>query len=88
MADPQWITETEAAARIGVSLRTLQRYRAAESGPAYSAIGGRLRYMPEDVEQWLTDQRRSSPTGGAASPGAARSAPTAAGKNQPSASPA
>ncbi len=48
------MTEAEAAERIGVCIRTLQRYRAAGTGPEWSRIGPRrVRYMRQHVDAWL-----------------------------------
>lgn len=55
------MTEAEAAAHIGVCIRTLQRYRADGSGPEWSRIGPRrIRYMRQDVDAWLARQRQSA----------------------------
>lgn len=60
------LTEAEAAARVGVCIRTLQRYRATSTGPEWSRIGPRrIRYMRQDVDAWLQRQRQSSSSGNA-----------------------
>ena len=53
------MTEAEAAEKIGVCIRTLQRYRADGIGPEWSRVGPRrIRYMRQDVDAWLTRQRQ------------------------------
>lgn len=55
------LSEAEAAERIGVCVRTLQRYRADKTGPEWSRIGPRrIRYMRQDVDAWLQRQRQAS----------------------------
>lgn len=53
----QFLREKELAERWKVSLRTLQRWRAEGSGPAYISIGGTIRYLMEDVRAY-EDARR------------------------------
>ena len=60
------ITTTRAAQIIGVSTRTLMRWRQKSIGPPYVHIpaGGRggngiYRYRPEDVEAWLRGNSES-----------------------------
>ncbi|WP_083276367.1 helix-turn-helix domain-containing protein [Corynebacterium sp. HMSC14B06] len=51
------ITEAEAATRLGVSRRTLRRWRAAgRDVPAHARLHGRIVYDREDVEAWTTRQ--------------------------------
>jgi predicted DNA-binding transcriptional regulator AlpA len=39
---------------LGISTRTLERYRSAGKGPPYTKIGGKLiRYRQSDVETWI-----------------------------------
>lgn len=54
----EMLTETEAAQQLGVSLRTLQRYRVAGTGPEWSRLGPRrIRYAKPDLAAWLRRQR-------------------------------
>jgi predicted DNA-binding transcriptional regulator AlpA len=49
------MTESAAAAFLNISLRTLQRYRSAGTGPTYRRIGERrLGYMRSDVLAFAT----------------------------------
>ncbi|MEJ8570763.1 helix-turn-helix domain-containing protein [Microbaculum marinum] len=62
--DDPWllIRERELAERWKTSRRTLQRWRAGGSGPAYILIGGAVRYRMADV---LTFEERMRRAGGA-----------------------
>ena len=55
-----FLTTKEAAAILGLSPRTLDRYRACtseESGPAYYKFGGAVRYRTQDVVDWAAKRR-------------------------------
>ena len=55
------LLSTKQAARImGLSHRTLERYRLTGQGPAYRKLGGRVVYHPADLERWIEAARRSS----------------------------
>jgi len=58
---PRYINEADAAAYLGVSVKTLQRWRFKRRGPAYSKVGGKLvRYSLDDLNLF-TDQCRIDP---------------------------
>ena len=42
----------EAARFIGLSFRTLEKYRIYGTGPKYSKIGGRIIYAVSDLREW------------------------------------
>lgn len=46
----QHINQTELSERLGVSCRTLERWRWIGIGPLFIKIGGRVRYRLSDVE--------------------------------------
>ncbi len=46
------LTARELAERWKVSCRTLERWRAQRSGPAWITIGGSIRYRTTDVLAW------------------------------------
>jgi hypothetical protein len=55
----------QAAARVGLKPRTLERYRRMGCGPTYVKLGvnsvnSPVRYRPEDLDQWLDAGRRRS----------------------------
>lgn len=51
------LTEKEAAKMLGLSPRTLQKYRQECGPPKYIKIGRAVRYLPEDLKQFLKDNR-------------------------------
>lgn len=51
-------TEREEAARLSLSLRTLQSWRTRGDGPAYLKLGKAVRYNPMEVDRWLATQYR------------------------------
>lgn len=58
--EPEWLSETQAAERIGVSQPTLARLRRDGEGPAYYAISASFRYRSADVDAWLEKRRRNA----------------------------
>ena len=50
----------EAAAYLGLSPRTLDRYRVNGAGPAFHRLGGRVRYRRADIDAWVAERRRVS----------------------------
>ena len=63
------LTPEDVAAEIGVSLRTLSRWRTDGTGPPWIKAGHHARYRPADVEAWLT--RRQEPAPRRSHPGSA-----------------
>jgi excisionase family DNA binding protein len=54
------LNELEAAARLGLSHRTLQMWRVRGIGPCFLKVGRSVRYRPADVDAWLEAQVRAS----------------------------
>ena len=54
------LTTREAAERLGLSPRTLERYRVTGEGPRFRKIGRWVRYTPEDLDRWLEECTRTS----------------------------
>ncbi len=52
--------EHEAAARLGLKVATLRRWRWSGRGPPFIKIGAAVRYDPDDVEAFIEAGRRSS----------------------------
>ncbi len=50
MTDIKHLNQVELARRLGVSHRTLERWRWQGVGPVFLKIGGRVKYRLEDVE--------------------------------------
>ncbi|MFC8125979.1 helix-turn-helix domain-containing protein [Streptomyces sp. NPDC057302] len=52
IAPDTWLTAKDVAGLLGVSQKTLQKWRTARKGPRFhrlGAVGGRVRYAPADV---------------------------------------
>jgi excisionase family DNA binding protein len=56
----RFMTEREAAERLGLSVRTLQKWRLLGSGPEFLKLGHAVRYDPEDLERYVESARRRS----------------------------
>ena len=56
----RYLNTHQAAKFLGLSPRTLDRYRVKGSGPVYLKFGGRVRYVTEDLEAWAEARRRTS----------------------------
>ena len=54
------LTTTEAAAYVGLSHRTLERYRVTGQGPPYLKVGRRVLYRRADLDAWLENKVRRS----------------------------
>ena len=52
-----FLTESEAADYLGISKKTLQRWRFDHKGPAYAKLNGKLiRYHQADLDEWMAQQ--------------------------------
>ena len=60
MSDDRYMTTREAAAFLGLSHRTLDRYRVSGEGPRFHKFGNRVRYLRADVQAWAAERCRSS----------------------------
>ena len=69
MGDDAWqyMGTRELASLLGLSPRTLDRYRVSGGGPKYHKFGNRVRYARDDIEAWAAERRFSS-TSDAGSP--------------------
>lgn len=54
------VTEHAAAELLGLSVRTLQKWRLRGGGPAFLKLGHAVRYDLEDVERFVRERRRCS----------------------------
>ena len=59
-----YMSTREAAALLGLSPRTLDRYRVNGEGPPFHRFGNRVRYLRTDVEAWAAERRMTSTSGG------------------------
>ena len=50
----------EAANYVGLSKSSLDKFRCAGSGPAYSKVGRAVIYATADLDAWLAAQRRTT----------------------------
>lgn len=48
----KFLTTARAAEMLGLSPRTLERYRCIGCGPVFHKMGGRVLYRPTDLQQW------------------------------------
>ncbi len=55
-----YLTAREAALHLGLSTRTLDRYRVTGEGPVFLRFGGGVRYLREDLDEWARTRRRKS----------------------------
>lgn len=60
------LNEKDLAQRLGLSVRTIQRWRWAGRGPSYLKLGGRVVYRLADVEDWERKNIRETETATAA----------------------
>ena len=67
---PRYLRTPDAARRVGLSPRTLEKHRCYGTGPSYRKLGGRVVYAIDELDAWVELGRRSSTSGG--SPDAAR----------------
>ncbi|MCY4479319.1 MAG: helix-turn-helix domain-containing protein [Rhodospirillales bacterium] len=59
MNDESMLLNTDQAAqRLGLSPRTLERYRVTGEGPEYLKIGRAVRYTVSALERWLKGCKR------------------------------
>ena len=55
-----YLSTREAAHYLGLSARTLNRYRVSGDGPVFHRFGGRVRYRRADLDAWAQARRRVS----------------------------
>ena len=59
---PRLMTRREVAEHLGVAEGTLRNWNSAGRGPAPVKYGtSTVRYLPEDVEEWVRSQREPMP---------------------------
>ena len=61
--EPVYLDTRGAAAFLGLSPRTLDRYRKTGQGPEHFRFGGRVRYLKSDVAAWASARRVKSGPG-------------------------
>ena len=55
-----YLSTPQAAAILGLSPRTLERYRVTGEGPVFAKLGRLVRYSQADIEQWAARRCRRS----------------------------
>ncbi len=60
MSASLYLNQTDAGAFLGLSPRTLERFRVDGRGPRYLKLGRRVAYAREDLMSWAESRRRSS----------------------------
>ena len=60
MAKTKYLNTERAAKRLGLSVRTLERYRVSGGGPVFHRFRGAVRYLRADLDVWSTTQRHKS----------------------------
>lgn len=60
--EERFLTSKEAGDVLGMSSRTLDRYRSKKGGPAYYKFGSKVRYKTEDLHAWAAERRVDEPT--------------------------
>ena len=66
----KYMSTREVAAFLGLSPRTLDRYRVSGDGPDFHKFGNRVRYLRVNVESWAEERRCQSTSDDGASPSA------------------
>ncbi len=61
----EWLSRTEAAAHLGITVSTLYRWETLRIGPPFAVIGGRKRYRLDAIKAWLAAREAASLPGGA-----------------------
>lgn len=54
------VTERDASECLGVSVRTLQKWRLQGNGPRFVKLGHAVRYDGRDLEEYIESARRRS----------------------------
>lgn len=57
---PRFLRTPDAALRLGLSPRTLEKHRCYGTGPAYHKLGGRVVYAIDVLDAWVALGKRQS----------------------------
>ena len=58
--ESKYLNNREAAEYLGLSVRTMNRYRVTGDGPPYYRLGNRVRYVRAELDEWVGGSRRTS----------------------------
>lgn len=61
---PKYCNTNDAAIYLGLSPRTLQKYRSEGRGPKFRTINNRSCYEFADLDDWIAAHHKSNRTGG------------------------
>lgn len=68
--ETNYLDTQQAARHLGLSAKTLSRYRVSGDGPMFHRFGRRIRYLRDDLKDWAVKRRhRSTSDDGAGLPG-------------------
>jgi predicted DNA-binding transcriptional regulator AlpA len=57
MHQKEQLDQSNAAAYLGVSTATLEKWRSLKKGPAYFKLGHFVRYTQSDLDGWIASRR-------------------------------
>lgn len=60
MEEINYLTTHQAARMLGLSAKTLARYRVSGNGPVFHRFRRRVLYLRADIEAWAATRRRVS----------------------------
>lgn len=60
MAGKVFLSTPQAAELLGLSPRTIEKWRVTGGGPVFHKFGSRVLYSQEDLERWAEGRRRRS----------------------------
>lgn len=83
----RYLKTDEAAELLGLSRRTLDRYRLTGDGPAFHKFGNSVRYRLGDIETWADARRKTSTSDDGGRDRGARRRPRGARRGSPRARP-
>ncbi len=63
LADREFLTPAEAAAKLALTKRTLENFRTRGLGPAFRKLGRLVRYHRDDLAAWAEASKRQSTRG-------------------------
>lgn len=59
-SQPAYIDTRQAAQHLGLSFRTLEKFRFTGQGPKFYKLGRRCLYRREDLDAWASENARTS----------------------------
>jgi excisionase family DNA binding protein len=62
MTPERLLTVDEVAAWLNINPNTLRHWRHVHRGPRSLSVGGRVRYRPSEVEEWLEAGAKRAPS--------------------------